>query len=121
MFPYNDGDQTLIRIEESIFSGTFNIYLAIRNRYRNTLAIAQPITMETQQSPDAAYLVREPTLQIAIEDKECLIDLMDDLWNMGIRPTNIRYKDDTLQATNRHLDDLRTIAFHKLGIKEERK
>jgi hypothetical protein len=41
------------------------------------------------------------------------------LWNCGLRPTEGSGSAGSLAATQRHLDDMRTVAFHKLGIKGE--
>lgn len=42
--------------------------------------------------------------------------LMDDLWSCGLRPTEDKGSAGTLSATEKHLDDMRKIAFKKIGI-----
>ena len=42
--------------------------------------------------------------------------LMDQLWNCGLRPTEGKGSAGALAAVERHLEDMRTIAFHKLGV-----
>ncbi len=64
-----------------------------------------------QESP-----VPTPTL----EGPECLEivqAIVDAAWEGGIRPTAAAVRTD---ATDRHLEDMRLIAFHKLGIKTTR-
>ena len=45
--------------------------------------------------------------------------LMDDLWLVGLRPSEGTGSAGSLKATQNHLSDLKTILFHKLGIKNE--
>ena len=42
--------------------------------------------------------------------------LMDDLWSCGLRPTEGRGSAGSLAATERHLKDMRKIAFNRLKI-----
>lgn len=44
--------------------------------------------------------------------------LMDDLWRGGIRPSEGSGSAGQLAATERHLADMKAIAFAKLGIKQ---
>jgi len=43
--------------------------------------------------------------------------LMDQLWNCGLRPTEGEGSPGALAALERHLEDMRAIAFHKLGVR----
>ena len=43
--------------------------------------------------------------------------LMDDLWSAGLRPSEGSGSAGSLKATQGHLADIKTILFHKLGIK----
>lgn len=42
--------------------------------------------------------------------------LIDDLWDCGLRPSEGSGSAGALAATQRHLEDLRAIVMHKLGI-----
>jgi hypothetical protein len=42
--------------------------------------------------------------------------LMDELWRAGVRPAEGDSSVGQLGATEKHLADMRAIAFHKLGI-----
>lgn len=44
--------------------------------------------------------------------------LMDDLWNAGIRPTEGSGSAGSMRATEKHLEDMRKIAFRGLGMDE---
>jgi len=54
-----------------------------------------------------------PTVKIS---KTAAQVLMDDLWNSGIRPTEGAGSAGSLRATEKHLEDMRKIAFFKLGV-----
>lgn len=45
--------------------------------------------------------------------------LMDDLWHAGFRPTEGVGSAGSLAATQKHLEDMREIAFDKLGMKKK--
>ena len=42
--------------------------------------------------------------------------LMDDLWDCGLRPSEGSGSAGAMKKTEKHLEDMRTIVFHKLGI-----
>jgi len=44
-------------------------------------------------------------------------ELIDNLWNCGYRPSEGAGSAGSLKATQEHLGDLKTILYHKLGIK----
>lgn len=52
---------------------------------------------------------------LTISKREAQI-LIDDLWNAGLRPTEGSGSAGSLAATQRHLEDMRTITFKKLNI-----
>lgn len=56
----------------------------------------------------------QPVLRI---DKSEAQTLMDDLWIAGIRPTEGSGSAGSLRATEKHLEDMRKIAF--IGIEKE--
>ena len=75
--------------------------------------VAEPIVVrklkERFQRSQAACIIEKRNAQI----------LMDDLWNAGLRPTEGSGSAGSLAATQKHLQDMRTIAFHKLRIQKE--
>jgi hypothetical protein len=66
----------------------------------------------TMQDHDPATVV-EPTLRI---DMDAAQTLMDDLWQAGLRPTDGAGSAGAMRATEKHLHDMRKIAFRQLGI-----
>jgi hypothetical protein len=45
-------------------------------------------------------------------------ELMDLLWHIGLRPTQGRQSEGQVAAVERHLADMRAIAFSKLEVKQ---
>jgi hypothetical protein len=56
----------------------------------------------------------DPTFNL---DRQEAQELMDMLWNCGLRPTQGKQSAGQLDAVERHLADMRAIAFNKLEIK----
>ena len=54
-----------------------------------------------------------PTLYLATEKAQ---ELMDSLWSCGIRPTEGNGSAGAMRAAERHIEDLRKVAFKALGI-----
>jgi hypothetical protein len=62
---------------------------------------------------DAPFSDVEPTARLK---KEEIQGLMDNLWAIGIRPSNGEGNAGQLGATEKHLEDMRKIAFKGLGM-----
>jgi len=60
--------------------------------------------------------VSEPSFTLQPEQAQVM---MDDLWNCGIRPTEGAGTAGAIRATERHLDDMRRIAFSQLNLPKE--
>ena len=54
-----------------------------------------------------------PTFNLTPENAQ---ELMDSLWAAGIRPTEGSGSAGSMLATQKHLEDMRTIAFSKINI-----
>ena len=55
----------------------------------------------------------EPTFKLHSKEAQ---ELMDMLWSSGLRPTQGKNSVGQLEATERHLADMRSIAFGKLNL-----
>ena len=60
----------------------------------------------------AEFIAHPPSFTIA---RDIAQTLMDDLWQCGLRPTEGTGSAGSLRATERHLEDMRAIAFAKLN------
>ena len=69
-------------------------------------------SLEFVEVPEGAPL--NPTFTLQGEEAQ---ELMDMLWNCGLRPTQGKQSAGQLEAVERHLADMRNIAFNKLEIK----
>lgn len=92
--------KTILRLRRgTIFSDTFSLFMA--HRFEDgRIALPQPMILT----------VIEPTQAIPKENPLVSFDspeaqrLMDDLWNLGIRPTEGHGSTGQLAATEKHLD-----------------
>lgn len=73
------------------------------------LSVATNITMKVQ----GKGVQIEPLFNLRDEAAQ---ELMDDLWNAGIRPSISMANAQEATALTKHLEDMRKIAFHKLKI-----
>ncbi len=101
---------TYIRAQTQAWS--WGIGLFIVSNDGNKPVRVKEIVMEAVD-PDA-HISCEPSFTI---EKNVAQVLMDDLWNCGVRPTDGAGTAGSMRATEKHLDDMRKIAFHKLEIK----
>ena len=77
--------------------------------------IAGPLTL-TKQSRNEMI----PYSNILHFDKKVIQELMNNLWDIGIRPSQMKVPEETLSATQDHLKDMRTIVFeHFLKDKKD--
>ena len=70
-------------------------------------AVAEPIIMTKSND-----IISQPTFSLYIEQAQLL---MDDLWMAGLRPTEGTGSAGSLAATQKHLEDMRTLVFQKKG------
>lgn len=97
--------------------GDTNIHFVTRVDDRGGHLVALPITME--QIDTSNMSPREPVKpMLSLSERDApfaLQSLMDELWEKGIRPSDIGTPGH-LAATTKHLEDMRAIAFGKLEI-----
>lgn len=106
---WTPGDRRLyIRAEKSEFR--FGVSILIMERQPDgKLAVAEPLTMTTHDEGT----VIEPTVEIKDATAQLL---MDDLWRAGLRPSEGTGSAGSLRATEKHLEDMRALAFDKLKV-----
>jgi hypothetical protein len=79
------------------------------------ISLAEPLVMKVREIDEHANFV-PPTLSLRTATAQ---HLMDQLWQCGLRPTEGTGSAGSLAATQRHLDDMRKIAFTALEINED--
>jgi hypothetical protein len=77
---------------------------------RQGSSIAEPLIMRHQKT---AGEIIEPTFELDMNEAQAL---MDDLWHCGLRPTEGTGSAGALAATQKHLEDMRTLVFKTGGI-----
>lgn len=80
---------------------------AVAERTGGIIAIAQPLVMQAVDGRDLGATF-PPTAMI---DDSAAQGLMDELWRLGIRPTRLKDQAGALEATQRHLEDMRRLVF----------
>jgi hypothetical protein len=63
---------------------------------------------------DTSTFQINPTIVLAPKEAQ---DLVNDLWDAGIRPIAAKGSSGQLEAVEKHLKDMRHIAFDKLDVK----
>lgn len=92
---------------------TLGVSLFMRHRTEGMgICMAQPV--EFKQEPEA--VVCEPLIRLEVQEAQ---QLMDELWQCGLRPTEGTGSAGSLRSTEKHLADMRTIVMKKLEIKTE--
>jgi hypothetical protein len=70
-------------------------------------AFALPLQFKTV-APGAFGMQPEPCMHLSLDSAQRLID---ELWGAGLRPTEGTGSAGSLAATQRHLEDMRTLVF----------
>lgn len=100
-------DDLQIRVDKNFAALGYSVYIFEQTNGR--ISICEDIIMRTLEEGQLA------NPKITLRESQAQ-QLMDDLWNAGIRPTSAKIHEGTVEAINRHLEDMRKISGHKLGI-----
>lgn len=93
-----------IRAERTIFSGGIDIYVGQVDQNGFLCQVAEPVVLK----PVDDEVNYDPTISLRPDAAQ---KLMDELWQCGIRPTEGSGSAGSLAATERHLGDMKKIAF----------
>lgn len=99
---------SFIRAQSAPWYSGIQLYIGSADKKTRVREIVLEKTDET--------LVSEPSFTLEPEQAQVM---MDDLWNCGIRPTEGAGTAGAMKATERHLDDMRRIAFGQLNLPKE--
>jgi hypothetical protein len=83
--------------------------MLVHRRNGQHRAVCKPL--EFTEVPEGSPL--QPTFRLYHDEAQ---ELMDRLWACGLRPTQGKQSTGQLEAVERHLADMRAIAFTKLEI-----
>lgn len=98
-------ERMIARAQRAPWARAVEIAIVSRNNAYRAELVLKPVE-------PGAFI--ESTLALPYDDAQTL---MDDLWQAGLRPTEGSGSAGSLAATERHLADMRTIAFGKLELK----
>lgn len=89
--------------------GDFAIFVRIVDAAGERTFLAKPVEF----GPVDESVRHPPMIEL---DHRAAQQLMDSLWACGLRPKNGEGNAGQLGATERHLDDMRKLAFAKIGV-----
>ena len=99
------GDILPIEVMARRLEWSYGISLFMRQRtIGHGSTIAQPIVF----APFDDHLIAEPMIKLQIEQAQ---QLMDELWQCGIRPSEGAGSAGAMAATQKHLEDMRKLVF----------
>ena len=97
-----------IHARREIWSNAIALYFARRMETGFFCAAKPPVFVELQPGE-----IAEPMLTIQQEDAQLL---MDELWSVGLRPSEGTGSAGSLAATERHLRDMQKLTFALLPL-----
>ncbi len=74
----------------------------------NTVGVVGPLTFTALKPEERDCYRLDPTVLMSRDSAQ---QLMDELWNVGLRPTEGAGSAGSLAATERHLNDMRALVF----------
>lgn len=104
-----DRERTEIRAYLQGWDRDISLTIGVRGK-DGILSVAKSMTME--KIPEGGRF--DPTLKITREEGQ---SLMDELWQVGLRPSEGTGSAGSLAVTERHLADMREISFGLLRKK----
>lgn len=93
--------------ERSVAWRTINLYLRIDGSKKSQSWLATGLTF-TPLTPENQCFQPEPLMRLEQEEAQLL---MDELWRAGIRPTEGQGSAGMMGAVQKHLEDMRALAF----------
>jgi len=85
-----------------------NFHVRMGSLVGERMVIAQPVQFIS--TTEAPVVETQPALTLS---KESAQSFMDELWNVGIRPSEGTGSAGQLAATQKHLDDMRRLVFEE--------
>lgn len=89
-----------------------SVALFVQARQGESFGFAKPIEIEMRPREDCDNIVPRPTAVLSREDVQGLVD---ELWRSGWRPRQTESAAGELDATKRHLADMRKLVAKSTG------
>lgn len=91
-----------------------NVDFVLFERIGNSVSYSTQILMKTSEEGEDWAVKIDPPLSLRNDEVQ---ELMDNLWRIGFRPSEGTGSAGALAATQKHLEDMRKIAFDALEKK----
>lgn len=105
-------EKTRFFVERAEFGQRIDIRFCVDHPDGN-VSVANSVNYSTHDPTDWSQVGRPAPIGLRMTDAQ---QLMDELWRAGLRPSEGTGSAGSLAATERHLADMKTIAFHALKI-----
>lgn len=92
---------------DHMFGETIELFAWLERDGKRRMVVAQPTVMMERKEEDAGF----ESKPWAVFGRDSMQRLMDELWNVGLRPTEGTGSAGSLAATERHLTDMRALVF----------
>ena len=102
-----------IYAQNGIWRDNIEIFMATKADHGDGICIAQPIQFKCDSSETRAEMQPVATLILKRDDAQ---KLMDELWNVGLRPTEGSGSAGMMAATQDHLQDMRRLVFSRAEL-----
>ena len=104
--------KTHIAARRALFSNKIELSMVVAGvDDKANISLSAAKHVEMARADEGAIV--DPFMVMSLETAQLL---MDELWNCGLRPSEGTGSAGSLAATERHLKDMKTIAFHALKI-----
>jgi len=100
--------------ERQPWSRKIDLFIGGDGITNDLVSIAQPLQFR-QEAAEKVVNNDRPVVSLSQEDAQALVD---ELWHCGVRPSEGTGSAGQLAATQKHLDDMRDLAF--FAIKKDR-
>jgi hypothetical protein len=104
-------DKVHFYLNRQHFSDNIEIHIGKPSSQPGHWAVAQKLLFTDM--PECTQYI-EPVITLSNKDAQ---QLMDELWGCGLRPSEGTGSAGSLAATQRHLEDMRTLVFKNKGGK----
>jgi len=98
--------RTKFHCSRSFFGGHIDVFMRSRSS-EGRIVVPEPVVLKVCEE-DVFTSTPLPFLSL---EPEAAQNLMDELWNAGLRPTEGTGSAGSLAATERHLADMRALVF----------
>lgn len=98
-------------LERVNFGRRINFHMLMEDAHGDKRSVAQPVVFQTLSENTAE--MGQPLMQLALPDAQ---NLIDELWTVGLRPSQGHATEGQQGATTKHLEDMRAMVAKLAGV-----